>query len=204
MMRSSIWLLSLVSFIMLCSFASSTTITVGIKEAKVNESFKLSITCDPTEPIKSFEFNVLFDPRILSATSVTAGEFFEGKATFSSPNCVINNTLGTIINIYDLTLGQGNMVTEPGVLVYIRFTAKQNGTTNITLSDAGVTNGTQYLPLSVTNGTVTVNGYIPPGEQYIFDEPQENNNEFLPGFSDLIIILIIGVIIFFIFTKLSM
>jgi hypothetical protein len=188
--------------------ASATLITVVDKEAKVNEVFDVVIYCEPSEPIKSYEFNVRFDPSILSVTYLSAGDFFEGFPTFSSPNCVIDNELGTIINVYDLTVGAGLMVDEPGILVYIHCTAKRNGTSNITLYDAGVTNETRYLSLSVDDGMVTVNGlFVPesPEEPPLLPEQQPNqqNKEDPVSFmtKNIIIVLIIGFIIIFIFTR---
>lgn len=205
-MKTELVLITLFLFLTFIVPASSTTITVSNKQASVNESFYLPINCTPSESIKAYEFKVQYDPEILSASSVLAGGFFKGKPTFSSTNCVINNTDGTIINIYDLTIGQGLMVTEPGVLVYIRFTAKQNGTSDIMLYDAGVTNDTRYLPLTVENGTVTISGFSDTTQPDYSDPSEQYNENYALSFftQNLLIILVIGFVILFLFSKLLM
>lgn len=207
-MVRNIWLMVVLMNGLLVVSASATLITVVDKEAKVNEVFDVVIYCEPSEPIKSYEFNVRFDPSILSVTSLSAGDFFEGLPTFSSPNCVIDNESGTIINVYDLTVGDGYMVTEPGILVYIHCVGKRNGTSNMTLYDAGVTNETRYLPLSVDDGNITINGlFIPesPEEPPLLPEQQPNQQNQDDPISfmtkNIIIVLIIGFIIIFVLTK---
>jgi len=200
------------------SVSSASLISIQDTTAKVNQVFIVNVSCVPSEPIKSYEMKIRFNPDILTVISITAGDFFTGKPTFSSPNCVINNTDGAIINIYALTVGQQLMVTEPGVLFSITFTAVQNGSSTIGIYDAGVTNETRYLPLTITNGTVTVNGIwypgndIPPDDTPPDDDPPVDNNAPAQNKNDpnalswitqnLIIVLIIGVIILFVIRSL--
>jgi len=120
------------------------------------QSFNINISLYPSLPIKSFELKIRFDPKILKANYVIPGDFFDGWETFNSPNFgVINNEKGTIINIYHLILGVGN-TTRSGSLVFINFTALSDGTSNIEIYDAGITNETKYLDLKVSNGMVNV------------------------------------------------
>jgi uncharacterized repeat protein (TIGR02543 family) len=58
-----------------------------------------------------------------------------------------------------LIVGAGS-VSAPGSLVTISFTAKlASGTSAIGLSNVGVTNATEYVPITVTNGTVILREY---------------------------------------------
>jgi len=124
------------------------------------ESFDISIYCEPDQPIKSFEFKLSFDSSLIEANSVTEGDIFSGYSTFFNSG-VINNTAGTIINVYGLILGNGN-VTDPGSLANISFTAKDvSGISYLNLYDFGVTNETSYVSISVTNGTVQIDGIAP-------------------------------------------
>lgn len=173
-------LLILLLVIPIITITSATQITVQNTTAKVNQTFTVNVSCVPTEPVKAYEMKIHYDPRILSATSLTAGDFFTGKPVFSSPNALINNTDGTITNIYALTVGEQLMVTKPGLLLSITFTALQNGTSPIRIYDAGVANDTRYLPLDTTNGTVTVNGMwypdnsTPPDDNVTDDPPPDD------------------------------
>ena len=125
------------------------------------KNFNISIYCDPAQPIKSFEFKLSFNASLINATSVSEGNIFNGYNTYFSSG-VINNSSGTIINIYVLILGQGN-VTNPGTLANISFTAKSiSGVSFLNIYDLGITNETSYVPTNLTNGTVQIDG-TPPG-----------------------------------------
>ena len=124
------------------------------------ESFEISIYCEPDQPIKSFEFKLSFDPSLLEANSVTEGDIFDGYSTYFNSGD-INNSAGTIINVYGLILGAGN-VSSPGSFADISFTAKDiSGISSIDLYDFGVTNEASYVSISVSNGSVQIDG-IPP------------------------------------------
>lgn len=123
-------------------------------------NFTLNVSCIPGQPIKSFELKLSFNPSVLEATNVSEGNIFSGYSTFFNDG-IINNTAGTIINVYCLILGAGN-VSAPGNLVSIKFTAKQlSGTSPVSLYDIGLTNESEYVSLVVNNGTVLVDGTPP-------------------------------------------
>ncbi len=122
------------------------------------QTFTINIMCTPGQSIKSYELKLSFNPTLLQANSVTEGTIFTGFTTFFNPG-VINNTAGTIVNVYGLIVGAG-VVSDPGTLVSLSFTAQAaSGTTTIGLFDAGVTNETAYVPITVTNGTVILREY---------------------------------------------
>jgi uncharacterized repeat protein (TIGR02543 family) len=125
------------------------------KTVSAGQTFSISISCTPGQTIKSYELKLSFNPTLLHANSVTEGTIFTGYTTFFNDG-TINNTAGTIIDIYGLIVGAGG-VTSPGSLVSLSFTAQAaSGTTTIGLYDVGVTNDTAYVPITVTNGTVTL------------------------------------------------
>jgi hypothetical protein len=125
-----------------------------------DDDFSISIYCVPSQPIKAYELKLSFDSSLVQAVEVTEGDIFDGYTTFFNSG-TINNVVGTIIDIYGLILGSGN-VSLPGTLVNINFTGESNGGTSpIALYDVGVTNETVYIPISLVNGTVFVD-VIPP------------------------------------------
>ena len=134
----------------------------------------IAVTCSPQQPVKGFELKVSFDPSLLQATNVLEGDFFDRfNETFFNAG-IINNVAGTIVNIYDLPVGLGN-VTNPGVLVFINFTAKSvNGTSTLGLYGVRVTNESDYINTTVFNGTVTIMGGSTPAHNTPPDEPPEN------------------------------
>lgn len=124
------------------------------------DTFIVSIFCTPGQAMKSFEFSLSFDETLLQATSVSEGNIFDGYSTFFN-NGTIDNENGQITSVYDLIVGSGN-VTGSGYLVNISFTALEvSGTSALNLVDAGVTNETAYLPLSVSNGSVQIDASSP-------------------------------------------
>jgi uncharacterized repeat protein (TIGR02543 family) len=125
------------------------------KTVSAGQTFTISIACTPGQSIKSYELRLSFNPTLLQANSVTEGTIFAGYTTFFNAG-TINNTAGTINDIYGLIVGPGG-VTNPGSLVSLSFTAQAaSGTTAISLFDVGITNETAYVPITVTNGTVTL------------------------------------------------
>jgi hypothetical protein len=119
----------------------------------------IDINCVPGQPVKSYELTILFDPGVLQAQAVDEGTIFSGFSTFFNAG-TINNGLGQITNVYGLIMGPGN-VSNPGSLVSINFSTVGTGVSSIQLTDVGITNETQYVPLSVVNGSVTVDGTPP-------------------------------------------
>ena len=153
-----------------------------------NEKFSIDVYCIPGQPIKAFELKISFDSSLISADSVTEGDIFEGHSTFFNSG-TIDNSAGTIVSIYGLIVGQGN-VSENGTLVSISFTADEySGTSDIDFIDVGtwttIVNETGYVPLDVTAGNVEVAGGSDPptppppppggGGSYFPPVPVENN-----------------------------
>jgi hypothetical protein len=123
-------------------------------------SFTVNISCVPGQPIKGYELKLSFDPSLLQADVVSEGDIFAGYSTFFN-NGTINNTAGTIIDIYGLILGSGN-VSSPGTLISISFTGKLlSGTSSLNLYDVGISNESAYVSLVINNGTATVDGTSP-------------------------------------------
>ena len=66
--------------------------------------------------------------------SETEGDIFDDYTTFFNPGTIDNNA-GTIVDIYDLIMGSGN-VTDTGTFVTISFTAKDaSGTSSLDIYD---------------------------------------------------------------------
>jgi len=125
------------------------------KTVSAGQTFSISISCTPGQTIKSYELKLTFNPSLVHANSITEGTIFTGYTTFFNAG-TINNAAGTITDVYGLIVGAGG-VTNPGTLISISFTAQAaSGTTSIGLYDVGVTNNTAYVPITVTNGTVTL------------------------------------------------
>lgn len=156
------------STIFISAVSGSAIITLSPVSQTVipGDTVSISVNCSPQQPIKAFQFDVSFNPALLEATLVSEGSLFEGYPTFFNPG-TIDNVAGTIVEIYDLIIGPGN-VTNAGTFITVNFTAKSaSGTTTLALNNLGVTNEKDFIQVSVTTASVTVNGpstppYTPP------------------------------------------
>lgn len=140
---------------------SSASQTVNAKE-----NFTIDIYCVPGQAIKAFELRLSFDSTLIEANSVVEGNIFNNYSTFFN-NGTIDNVAGTIVDIYGLIVGTGN-VTDNGTFATISFTAQgYSGTSEIEFIDVGtwtgVANETDYVSIDVTSGSVeVVGGSSPP------------------------------------------
>jgi hypothetical protein len=148
--------------------AEASIITVSQSTAFVGDTIQIEIGCDPDGSyIKGWEIPLLtFDPTILRVKDVTIGRFFSGYQQFFI-NGTIDNTNGTIINIYNLIVGKTGNVSASGQLCYVNFTALKEGNASINISKVGICNESIYLPFITINGSVNVLGEQEP------DEPPE-------------------------------
>jgi len=138
--------------------ATSPTVVVISPASKIvsaGQTFTLTVACTPGQSMKSYELRVSFNPTLLQINAVTEGTIFQGYTTFFNSG-TIDNTAGTIVNIYGLILGAGT-VSSPGTLVSLSCSARlASGTSAVGLSNVGITNDTSYVSTTVTNGTVTL------------------------------------------------
>jgi hypothetical protein len=140
---------------------TSVTINPASQTVTAGDSFTISVNCSPQQPVKAFELKISFNPSLLQATDVSEGDIFEGYSTFFGEG-IIDNTAGTIVNVYDLIIGQGN-VTDAGSLIVVNFTAKStDGTSSLTLYDVRMTNESDYVSISSVSGSVTITGGTSP------------------------------------------
>jgi len=151
-------ILILIEFIPLSVLADNPTlvqVNPVSKTVSAGQTFSITVACTPGQTIKSYELKLSFNPTLLQANSVTEGTIFNGYTTFFNAG-TINNTVGTIVDVYGLIVGAGGVL-NPGTLISLSFTARSaSGTSTIGLMDIGVTNDTTYVPITVTNGTVTL------------------------------------------------
>ena len=154
-------LLSPLAIVVRAETPTVVTVTPARQTVPAGSGFNVSVVCVPARPVKAFDLKITFNPTYLQADNVSEGDFFQGYQTFFN-NGTIDNQAGTIINIYDLIVGPGN-VTSNGTLVNISFTAKSySGTSAVTLTTVHVTNETEYLLVTMSSASVTVTGGSAP------------------------------------------
>ena len=128
---------------------SSTTSPGGAVDVNV------SIT-DVTD-LYAYQFDVTFNPVVVSAASVTEGSFLAaGGSTFFVPGS-IDNTLGTIAFTANTLLGPVPGVSGSGTLATLRLTGIRLGVSPLTLSNIVLLDSMSGdIAATVQNGSATV------------------------------------------------
>lgn len=154
---------SLLFFVAICypltSSAAILSATPSSSSIEEGSSFSVDISISGVSDLFAFEFDLGFDPSILSATSITEGSFLpSGGPTLWFPG-TIDNTSGLIQFTSDSLQGFDPGVSGNGFLAHIDFTALTTGSSNINLfniilldsflSDISV-DGTQNANITVT------------------------------------------------------
>ncbi|MFZ3382811.1 MAG: cohesin domain-containing protein [Candidatus Methanoperedens sp.] len=134
-------------------------------------TFDLNITIDPQgAAIAGAQLNIGFDQTKIRINKITEGNLFKqnGAGTFFA-NGIINNSTGTVINIFGVVIGRTN-VSSPGTFIIINATViGSSGTSGINLSNVKISNSdARPVPLVVYNGSMTINS--PPVLSHIGDK----------------------------------
>jgi hypothetical protein len=124
------------------------------------EQFEVNIVVEPGTQIAGVQFDLAFDPSLVTVDSVAEGTLFSqgGAATYFSPGS-IDNVSGNIDGVAGAIITPGETVSAAGTFAVISVTAgPEGGTCPFTLSGviAGDING-QPVEISVVNGQVTIN-----------------------------------------------
>jgi hypothetical protein len=123
------------------------------------QQFTVAISTTPNNDIAGMQFNLGFDPSLVTAQSVVEGNLLGqgGASTYFNPG-QINNLAGTITGTFGVIITPGQSVATPGTFATITFTAAAGGTSPLTLSNVviGAVNG-QSIPVNLVNGSVSIN-----------------------------------------------
>ena len=138
--------------------AMAPVLTAGSDTVDVGDVFTIPISISNVAGLTSFQFDLAFDPTVITALGFTdAGTDFEAAAVagggfLTGITGFIDDTTGLLSGIADSISGlvTGTGLTPAGVLVDIQFQALAVGISPLTLSNAFLTdNG---VPLSSDNG----------------------------------------------------
>jgi adhesin HecA-like repeat protein len=123
------------------------------------ESFSLNISISGVTDLFGYQFDLGFNPAVLSVTGESEGPFLAtGGSTFFIPGS-IDNVGGTVSATADTLLTAISGVSGSGILATIDFSSIGNGASSITLFNVFVLDSTESeIPATIQNGTVAVNG----------------------------------------------
>jgi general secretion pathway protein D len=145
------------------SFSHALAGTISVQPASLPvvgaTTISLDITIAGAADLFGFQFDIGFDPSVLSASSVTEGPFLgTGGATFFIPGFV-DNLAGTVSFTADTLLTALSGVNGSGVLASLHFNSIGNGTSAITLFNVtALDSSLSGVVETIQNGSVNVSG----------------------------------------------
>jgi len=129
----------------------------------VGSFFDISVNIDSVTDLYAYQFDISFDPAILSAISVTEGSFLPGEGTTFFIPGAINNIAGSITFTADTLSNVGPGVDGSGSLAHIHLQALAVGTSPIGLSNVILLDSALSEISFSTNGvTVSPVGTVTP------------------------------------------
>jgi hypothetical protein len=141
--------------------AGNVNITASTPAGTVDSGAQFTVNIDvvPNNAIAGMQFDLSFNPALVSVDSVVEGNLFNqgGADTYFSPGQV-DNGAGAITGVFGVIVTPGQTVSTAGTLATITMTAATGGVCPLTLSNvlAGDVTG-QSVPVDITNGSVTIN-----------------------------------------------
>lgn len=171
-LRSPLWAASLAVSLAALAFApaSSAATTTGVTVSAPSQAvapgsqFSASVVVAPATAIAGMQFDLTFDPSLVTVTSVQEGNLFSQAAssTFFNPGAIDNNA-GTISGVFGAITSPGKTVSAGGTFATIAFTAKSAsgdcplGLLNVIVGNASGTS----VAVTVTSGSVTIANHAP-------------------------------------------
>ena len=136
----------------LLAFVAASAGTISIQPPAttlpLGSLLSLDVNVSGVSDLYAWQFDITFNPAVLSANNVTEGALFSSIGVFFSPG-TIDNTAGTITFIGDSLSGPGPGISADGTLVQILFNSVNPGSSNVDLSN--------IILLDSNLGDITVN-----------------------------------------------
>jgi hypothetical protein len=148
------------------AFSAAVADTVSLQPVStisiVGSPLTLDVNVAGLTDLYAFQFDVIFDPAVLSAISITEGSLFSSVGVFFSPG-IIDNTAGTITFIGDSLSGPGPGISLDGTLAQILFNAIGPGSSSIDLANIVLLDsGLNDIAATASGAAVTVNSTPEP------------------------------------------
>jgi len=156
-------LLILVAVLVMSGISTAMPVEIGIyPESKIIEKgrdFTVNVTVDPAgNPISAAQFNLLFNGSFVEVKNISEGNLFKqnGALTTFNPG-ILNNSQGSLINVWGLILAPRANVTTKGTLATITMNAKKTGVVGFSLSNVIVSDpNSNATQANVANGSVKI------------------------------------------------
>lgn len=140
-------------------------ISPALTDTTVGGFFDVTIDITTVTDLYAYQFDLDFDPLVLSAVSIDEGQFLlSGGTTFFLPG-LIDNALGLISFTANSLIGALPGVSGDGSLALVRFLAISPGSSSINLSGVALLDSSLTdIASSTAGGRVVVSAVVPePG-----------------------------------------
>jgi hypothetical protein len=139
--------------------SSIVNLSVSAQPISAGSQFTVGIMIQPNNNIAGVQFQLIFNPSLVTINSVSEGNLLkqQGATTYFNPG-QINNSAGIVTGVAGVITEPGKTVSNPGTLAIITMTAGQvPGTCPLTLSKLilGDTNA-HSIPVTVNSGQVEI------------------------------------------------
>lgn len=156
-------LMVLVLVLVLAGISTAAPVEIGIYPAskiiEKGQDFTVNVSVDPVgSPITGAQFNLLFNGSFVEVKNVSEGNLFKqkGASTLFNPG-ILNNSDGSLINVWDLIIVPGANVTTKGTLATITMNAKKTGAAGFNLSHVIISDpNSNATQVNVVNSSVKI------------------------------------------------
>lgn len=157
----TLFILVLFASILIVPVSAETVVSISPSEQSITAGSYVTVVVyiEPDIPISGAQFDLFFNSDALSVVSISEGDVFTNNASTLFNKGTIDNSEGTIVNVYNVLFGK-NEVSESGTLATIVFDTKGLfSSSSLQLSNVVVSNSSGVaVPISVVNGMVTIIG----------------------------------------------
>ncbi|MDR6222635.1 PGF-pre-PGF domain-containing protein [Methanococcoides alaskense] len=162
----TLFLFVLFASILITPVSAETVVSISPSEQSIAAGSNVTVVVyfEPDIPISGAQFDISFNSDALSVVSISEGDVFTNNASTLFNKGTIDNSEGTITNVYNVLFGK-NEVSESGTLATIVFDTKGefSSFSSLELTNVVVSNSTGVaVPISVVNGMVTIMGAPAP------------------------------------------
>ena len=143
------------------SLAAEPVISAGSITAWNPQAIAVPVSIAGAPGIFAFQFDLAFDPAILSLSSISEGGFLPSAGSTIFVPGSIDNIVGTAIGIAGALVGDVPGAAGNGTLVDLRFAAVSPGTSAVTVSNVILLgSGLNEIPSTTAAGSVVVDTTI--------------------------------------------
>ena len=152
------WLVAMSSSI------ASPIVSIGPPVTSISAGSSIDVTVDISgvADLYAFQFNLSFDPAVISAIGVDEGLFLQGGGSTFFILGAIDNSLGTVSFTANSLIGAVSGVSGDGTLAMIHLLAAGAGTSSLSLSGVSLLDSSlSDITFTTASGLVEVTGAVP-------------------------------------------